>query len=81
MLAETGHLLPVDGECPKCETYLIWGDLIRFQKDNFKFTDGLDASAGVVTNETDDDSEEFVEKDDDDDDEDNTDNDQCFEDD
>lgn len=73
LLADSGHLLPVDGDCPKCETYLIWGDLVRFQRDNYKLPDCLVVN-GVGdngNNETDDDCEEFVEKDDDDEDEEN----------
>ena len=25
------QLLPIDGQCPGCETHLLWGDLIRFK--------------------------------------------------
>ena len=25
------QLLPIDGQCPACETHLLWGDLIRFK--------------------------------------------------
>jgi Zn finger protein HypA/HybF involved in hydrogenase expression len=63
-LAETNQILPVDGDCPKCGTYLIWGELILFQKDNYKIRDC--GSSGPEQDE-DTDSEEFIEKDDDDD--------------
>lgn len=61
------QLLPVDGDCPKCQTYLIWGDLVRFQKDNFKLPlvfSAAFASAAYDGNESEDlDDDSFVEKD------------------
>lgn len=62
------QLLPVDGDCPKCQTYLIWGDLVRFQKDNFKLPLVVAAAAAAAAsddNESEDlDDDSFVEKDD-----------------
>lgn len=29
---ETSHIVPIEGTCPKCETSLLWGDVVRKKK-------------------------------------------------
>jgi structure-specific endonuclease subunit SLX1 len=62
---ERPQLLPIDGQCPKCDMYMLWGDLVKFRLDGFKRPSEL----GVVHEEdegsSDEDTEEFVERDDD----------------
>jgi hypothetical protein len=30
------NLLPIEGSCPKCGVYLLWGDLIKYRQCSFK---------------------------------------------
>lgn len=67
------HCLPVDGDCPKCQAYLLWGDLIKFRNNMYKNTSEMDMRLGAAaaTNGSDDeDDDDFTEKDNDDDDDD-----------
>ncbi len=33
---EPGHLVPLEGDCPKCKQLLLWGDLLRFKIGCYK---------------------------------------------
>jgi len=57
------QLLPLHGNCPKCETHLMWGDLIKYRLSLYKShaITSLDENELVEA----DDDEEFVERDED----------------
>ncbi len=60
------QLVPIDGNCPKCNEYLIWGDLIK-HKINIKRTITSDVSSqDEEEEEEDEDEDDFVEREDDD---------------
>jgi structure-specific endonuclease subunit SLX1 len=61
------QLIPVDGNCPKCEAYLLWGDLIRFRINLYKKDEINRQEVDKNDEDEDDDDEEFTEDDDDDD--------------
>ena len=66
------HLMPVDGHCPKCNVYVLWGDLVKFRLDGFRKSINLEnILEDDEENENDseceeEDEEEFVELDDED---------------
>ena len=51
---EPGHLVPLEGDCPKCKQSLLWGDLIRFKIGCYK---NLECT---ILEDDDDDEDEIV---------------------
>ncbi|XP_050421093.1 structure-specific endonuclease subunit slx1 [Adelges cooleyi] len=35
-LCDSEHVIPIDGECPTCNSHLLWGDLIRKKKGCYR---------------------------------------------
>lgn len=60
------QLIPVDGDCPRCECRLMWGDLIK-KGVSKKLDDGTDSEYEEDDDEENDD-DDFVERNDEDDD-------------
>ncbi len=60
------HLLPVSGHCPKCDTHMMWGDLIKYRLSMYKKNtlDKNDLDLNGV-GEEEEEEEEFVERDED----------------
>jgi structure-specific endonuclease subunit SLX1 len=67
--AIAGQVLPIDGNCPKCDCYVLWGDLVKFRLDGFKKPNELGSISEESSDQDEDDEndEEFTERDDDDD--------------
>jgi structure-specific endonuclease subunit SLX1 len=65
------QVLPIDGHCPKCDCYVLWGDFVKFRLDGFKKPDELlgnilEEGGSEQDGEDSSSDEEFVERDDDD---------------
>lgn len=39
------EIVPVEGDCPLCDTHVLWGDLIRKKKGCYKNLTNIDSSS------------------------------------
>lgn len=62
------ELLPIDGDCPKCNVHLMWGDLIKFRKSFYKINNLISQESNFDDDDYEDEDGSFVERDDEDDD-------------
>lgn len=59
------NVLPIEGTCPKCNVYLLWGDLIKYRQCSFKSsTDDGDDQEMDCDDLDDDDDDNFSEDED-----------------
>jgi structure-specific endonuclease subunit SLX1 len=55
------NVLPIEGNCPKCDVYLLWGDLIKYRQCSFK-SNNDDDELNNDEEMNDDDNDDFSEE-------------------